>query len=604
MAKVQQCSTDGCDRLAAFTTRTKPAWCLECLIGILSELGLDPLETFPGPKNRWLTRCRSCAAECHYRLEYLLDLRTRNEPSCRRCFWNDWAEMANRSLSSIAPVSVEQLRQSLAGNGFDPVEELRDLPSANHPVLTRCRQCGRQEAQRLGDLGWGCTCTRNTPSSSPAAGRPRGGRSKNLLVDSDSPALKWWNRDANSDSELQVVTLRARREANWLCPDCGHRFSAKVYEMTDRPTCPKCEAERSAKRRAENEVFKRTPVSDVPELRQAWADEADPSEIMVSGGWQLYRFRCENGHYPKVRPSTYLRSGCQFCQVASIDPAQRPTVRAALPEIAEQWHPDKNGKYTPDNVGPDSKRTIWWRSDCCKQEWPEPVRDRNKYKRQRCPECRAILDSLAWTDPGLAAEWSTENPVTAWHLRPTAQTDFVPKWVCSVNPEHRWDAPLASRSAGSECPECRESGKSRVELDHLDAAKHVFAKVRSGAIVRGTSFITRKSWTVDILVEHGGAKIAVEYDGAYWHAPEAKILVDQRKSLDLLAAGYMVVRLRENDLPSLDIEDDRYLELRVHSAAPRPTQTIGEVARWVEDGIAARLNRKTAASESDGLRVS
>ena len=37
-------------------------------------------------------------------------------------------------------------------------------------------------------------------------------------------------------------------------------------------------------------------------------------------------------------------------------------------------------------------------------------------------------------------------------------TPFTPKWVCSVNPEHCREAPLSSRFAGAECPECREAG--------------------------------------------------------------------------------------------------------------------------------------------------
>jgi hypothetical protein len=50
----------------------------------------------------------------------------------------------------------------------------------------------------------------------------------------------------------------------------------------------------------------------------------------------------------------------------------------------------------------------------------------------------------------------------------------------------------------------------------------------------------------------------IEYDGAYWHSAPAKVLVDARKSVDLLAAGHLVVRLREDALPSLYIADPRY----------------------------------------------
>lgn len=591
MAKDQFCLSRGCGKPAAFTTRTKPAWCTDCLTAILAELDLVPLGDFPGQHERWLTRCRSCNAECHYLLKYLLELRTRDEPSCRRCFWNEWAEEANLMAGGgSGTVSVDRLRHMLDRNGFDPVEPLVPLLSDNHPVITRCRICGRQEARRPGDIGWGCPCTRNAVSSVP---KKPAGSTKNLLIDSGNLALKWWDHEANPESELRTVTVLARREAHWVCPTCGHRFTSKVYEMADRPACPECKEIRHAGWRAEYERLKHTPISAVPELLAAWADEDDPGQVMVAS-YALHRFKCPKGHHPRVSPHTYLTLGCQFCRAQSTDPDQRHTLRADLPEIAGQWHPTKNGtKFTPDNVGPDSKRTVWWLSDCCNYEWEEPVRSRNKYKRQRCPQCQAILDSLAWYDPGLAAEWSSRNPVSAWHVRPNAKTGFVPEWVCSVSPDHRWQAELASRSNGSECPECRQSGKSRVELDHLEAAKKVFSKVRSGAAVRDKAFVTRKSWTVDILAAtHDGIKVAIEYDGAYWHAPEAKRLVDQRKSLDLLAAGYLVVRLRENDLATLGVQDSSYLEVPVYSTAPRPEAVMADVRTWTEARISAATATK------------
>lgn len=75
--------------------------------------------------------------------------------------------------------------------------------------------------------------------------------------------------------------------------------------------------------------------------------------------------------------------------------------------------------------------------------------------------------------------------------------------------------------------------------------------------------------------------MSIEYDGFYWHSSEAKQMLDLAKSGDLLAAGYLVVRLRENDLPSLDILDPGYLELQVYSVAPRPETIMEAIAEWV-----------------------
>lgn len=572
----QVCSADGCRNAAAFTTRTKPAWCEGCLNGILSELAMDPLTAFPGKDNRWRTRCRVCSAECDYKLDYLLELRTRSEPPCRRCFWIQWTAHADLMSGSVCIVSEEQVAEHLASREFEPVERLADLPSGGWPVIARCLRCGIQGAHRIGDLS--CPCRTNAKPSRPLAGKTRG--AKSLFVDSGSPALAWWDPDRNSPALLATITDRARMKCAWVCPQCGHSFTASVGWMSQTPECPECDKRLMVKYHAERDRLATMPVAEVPVLLAAWDDHADPRTTMV-GDFGLRRFRCAEGHKPRVHAGTYLSQGCPFCRAAAHAGAPRATLASELPEIAAQWHPKLNGKWTPETVGPDSKRTAHWQADCCGHVWSTPVRDRNKRERLRCPRCRTILDSLGWVDPGLAAEWDPSNPTTPWHVRPHGHTSFNPAWICSVDHTHQWEAAVSSRSNGSDCPDCKQVGKSRVELQHHDAAKVIFGKVRSGAFVRDDAFSTRKRWSVDILIEHDGEKVAVEYDGAYWHRSAAKIEVDRRKSLDLLAAGYRVVRLREDDLPSLAIDSPGYLELQVYSLAPKPTETVFRIAGWL-----------------------
>ena len=273
----------------------------------------------------------------------------------------------------------------------------------------------------------------------------------------------------------------------------------------------------------------------MPELAAAWADDTDPRQVMV-GDWGMRRFRCANGHHPRVAPARFLEAGCQFCQ-ANTTRQNRKWLADTVPEIAAQWHPTRNGKLTPSDVIWDSQRVVWWQADCCGHEWQESVRNRDKYQRVRCPQCRTLLGSLASENPGLAAEWSNRNPISAWQVRPHSSHGFLPEWVCRTDPEHVWWAPVSSRSNGSGCPECRETGKSQVELAHHAAAVKAFGNARSGVRLRHPTFTSRPSWTADILVEiNDGNSLVIEYDGAYWHRPTEKVLVDERKSVDLLAA--------------------------------------------------------------------
>ncbi|WP_426303155.1 zinc-ribbon domain-containing protein [Arthrobacter sp. R-11] len=503
--------------------------------------------------------------------------------------------------------SIEEIIAHSERNGYDFVATTVEVNDGYDPVIVRCRSCRRISAERMSDIGWGCSCSRNvrsvTPSAATAKAVPaRNIRSANpaspltskvLFADSDDAALDWWDHERNDEKTFRTVTLRATRTCHWVCPECHLSFTEKVVNMTaGRASCPDCSAIRKAEWDKEYERWKITPVADVPELAAAWADEADPRTVMVAGHWMLRRFRCPAGHHPRVSPLTFLKSGCPSCRGAETRKKQKNWLADTLPEIASQWHPTLNGELTPHDVVWDSQRTVWWLADCCGHEWSATPRSRDKYERLRCPQCRTILGSLAWQDPGLAAEWSPANPVGAWYIRPYASTTFVPEWICAINPAHVWTGSLSGRSNGAECPACSEVGKSKVELAHLVAAEEMFPGARSGAVLRDKAFTTRKSWSADISFHISGQLLVIEYDGAYWHSDPAKILTDVRKTTDLLAAGYLVARLREDNLPPLGIDDPGYHEVRVYSAAPRPQKTMEEVSAWLQ---ALKLVPATAA---------
>ena len=581
-------------RPAEFSTRTNPAWCNEHITAILRRGGLEPLEPFEGPKKWRLTRCLACGCEAHYRLEYILDQNAVGVATCRACFWRSWAAQQRGVLDGYAdltPPSIAVAKEHTERHGFDYLGPLTNPSLRDDPHRTKCNYCGRIAAQRLGDIGWGCQCQTNPRRSSQTANmswpeKPGAKPAKNLLKDSRLAVLDWWDHDANETPMWDTVTMKARREACWRCPSCGLRFSARVLDMVEYPSCPECSVRRKAEWDAEYARLKVTPVADVPELATAWADNADPRLVTVAGhGMTLRLFRCPDGHHPRITPLSFLRHGCPSCRgnqtrTERLEAATNdPTAYAMNREIASQWHYAKNGNLRPETMSPASRRTVWWQSWECGHEWQATPAKREKGQRLRCPECRTILDSLAYQFPEIAAEWSAENPLTAWQVRPSGSTAFTPVWVCGNNPNHTWFATLASRATGSGCPECREAGKSKVELAHHEAAVRVFGAASSGQAVVDDTFIHGARWRVDIsAVTQTGLRIAVEYDGAYWHSD--KTTIDTAKSLDLLAAGWLVVRLREHPLPGLPINHPRYTELTVHSTAPDPDGVLNRVQAW------------------------
>ncbi|WP_200895364.1 zinc-ribbon domain-containing protein [Kitasatospora griseola] len=582
---VQICADPGCSQPTAYRTRARDAWCDDHITALLRADGLEPLEPFEKPKAWRLTRCLACGCEAHYRFEYTLDRNRAGETACRACYWRGWARESRQNqgpYADLTPVPVEQARAHAEEHGYDHLAALAEPSLADDPHHVRCRDCGRLSAERLGDIAFGCQC-RTNPNRARQTSNAPGKKQRDLLKDSGLPVLAWWDHEANDTAQWETVTLTALREVAWRCPDCDLRFTARVSHMLHSLQCPACEPKHRAERDAELARLAVTPVADVPALLDAWADEADPRSVFVAGDLTLRRFRCPQGHHPRVSPLRYLHSGCPSCRSRRTTEARQQieAVGAApyrlSPEIAGQWHPSLNGRTSLARISPRSRRTVWWQDPNCGHEWQETPEQRDKGQRLRCPVCRTILDSLAFHFPDLAAEWSPANPLSAWQVRPTAQTAFVPVWTCSDG--HTWHAPLASRANGSGCPECQEHGKSQVELAHHAAAQRIFGDAASGRTVRHDAFARRNTWSVDITVPlPDGRTLAIEYDGSYWHADKAAL--DTEKSLDLLAAGHLVARLREHPLPPLPVTHPDYTEFTVHSTAPHPDEVIERVKNW------------------------
>lgn len=582
------CSVEGCDKLGAFSTRTRPTWCIEHLEQLYEAGGLTLLDEFTKTTDYLLTRCTTCGFEAHYRFEYVLDRLNASERVCRACYWRTWAHMS-RSIAQVSnePVDVESVRRNAEAHGMDYLGPLTDPSLPDDPHGTRCRRCGRIEAQRNGDIGWGCPCQRNPKSSSAGTKKARGA---NLLRNSDADVVSWWDHDRNDEALWKSATLKARRDAWWICPG-GHSFRARIVDVTSGfSPCPTCRDLRAAAWAAKRASYAGKTIADIPELLAGWDEpELDPTTVLAdSHAWGSgYRFRCPEGHRNTRQPLSWLLGGCSACKAAETRRANKQAADADVsssrltPEISSQWHPTKNGKLRLADVSPESRRTVWWQDPVCGHEFQATPRERDKYERWRCEECRTILDSLAYHYPDVAEEWAPENKLSAWQVRPNSvRLAEVPLWICRNDPSHRWRSMPSARINGSQCPECQTAGKSQVELAYVDAAEQYWGNAKSGSRIHSPNFQHHASWTADVLVElPDGRSLVIEYDGAYWHRDKTE--VDSAKSIDLIGAGYIVVRLREAPLPSLQIDSPEYHEITVYSGAQDPVQEIVSIARVI-----------------------
>ena len=129
-----------------------------------------------------------------------------------------------------------------------------------------------------------------------------------------------------------------------------------------------------------------------------------------------------------------------------------------FPELAAQWHPDKNGDLSPSMVTAHSKKKAWWLGKCG-HEWNAEIYSRTVGR--GCPYCanKKLLrgfNDLLTLYPQIASEWSVEKN------SPLTPSDVVPGthqkvwWFCKKC-GFEWIAEIRMRVRGTDCPECAKS---------------------------------------------------------------------------------------------------------------------------------------------------
>lgn len=192
-----------------------------------------------------------------------------------------------------------------------------------------------------------------------------------------------------------------------------------------------------------------------PELAAQWDpernEELTPRDVTPGSGKKIW-WQCEKGHVWQSPIGKRIRGdGCPYC--SGRRPSKEYCLKTCCPAIAAQWHPEKNGDLTPQDVTPGSGRNVWWQ--CEKgHEWKASVSNRSR-RGQNCPYCAdrtKKLGSVAEERPDLLGEWDYEKNAEA-PQNCSARSNKKVWWKCSVC-GHVWKTSPDSRFCGSGCPAC------------------------------------------------------------------------------------------------------------------------------------------------------
>ena len=319
--------------------------------------------------------------------------------------------------------------------------------------------------------------------------------------------LSWWSTN-NVLNPMEIIS-GSRKKALWVC-ELGHEWEASVIHIVERnQRCPYCSGHRVL-----------SGFNDLGTLRSDISSEWHPTknldltpEMVTLGSnkkvWWLGK-DCGHEWISMITNRVRLGHGCAVCRGYQTQVGVND-LTTTHPKIALEWHPIKNTEAIS-NITAGSKKKVWWLGKDCGHEWEATVHHRANDR--DCPYCsgKKILsgfNDLVTTHPKLAEQWSLVNDKKPTEV--SLGSEYFATWNCAKG--HEWKAVVYSRTGGRGCPIC--ANEQTCSVDEQMIANYI--ETLGLTVKRNQRNIIRNE--LDIYVPE--KKIAIEYNGLYWHSESA-----------------------------------------------------------------------------------
>lgn len=188
---------------------------------------------------------------------------------------------------------------------------------------------------------------------------------------------KEWHPIKNNALAPKDVSPGSEKRVWWIC-ERGHEWQAVVYSRTNGTGCPYCTGNLPS------------VSNSLRALRPALAEEwhpiknptLTPDDVTAFSGKKVW-WQCSKNHeWQAIIANRAKGVGCPFCSNRSINNCN--SLQALNPELAKEWHPQKNHDLTPRDVAPSANKKAWW--ICVKgHDWVASVN--NRARGRGCPYC-------------------------------------------------------------------------------------------------------------------------------------------------------------------------------------------------------------------------
>jgi len=301
----------------------------------------------------------------------------------------------------------------------------------------------------------------------------------------------------------------------WLGSKCGHEWLASVRNRTScNSGCPYCANKKVLK------GFNDFPTTH-PHIAKEWHPTKNgslkPEDYTFGSSTTMAWWRDSHGHEWQATISSRCsnKRGCPYCANKKILKGFND-FETTHPCYLAEWDYDKN-TILPDSIMSSFSEKVWWIGKDCLHSWQSSPLNRIFGKRN-CPYCSNNQLLTGFNDfktlyPLLMKEW---HPTKNQHINPSkinlSYKEQKVWWICEEG--HEWQAYVYQRTRKhkrTNCPVCVTSY----------AQKEIVSWLKEQGIQdiqENTRTILSRRKELDIYLP--AHKLAIEYNGIYWHAED------------------------------------------------------------------------------------
>jgi hypothetical protein len=381
--------------------------------------------------------------------------------------------------------------------------------------------------------------------------------------------LMEWHPTKNGDLKLSNFSKGSSQKIWWKCKE-GHVWESSIVNRCKPRGCPKCRVQEQSTKfiSAEHDIF------FLKNLNPEFYEEFDitknkniKKEKITIGDKRKFWWLCSKCGFSWLsKISARRRRGHTNCKICMYKLKEKNILSFnedyvgkivdknksfgfIYPELAKEWHTEKNGYATPFDFGVLSNIKVWWK---CKNnhEWETKISNRTKTvarnQKSHCPECKGRVlkeyNTLAKINERVSLEWDYSRNEGLSPNNIKYNSNKLIWWKCKF--KHEWQTKVYHRTINnSNCPRC-SMASSLPEIRIYSELSKLVNNVRH-------RFILDKLTEIDIYLPN--YNLALEYDGVYYHKNNYER--DLSKNKLLKSKNIKLIRIREEGLPLTDEND-------------------------------------------------